>query len=1422
MTTPAVQHNRIRVATASEGSSADDATTRSGTSGTPTFPVQPAISQTPPASVPPQSVVYGPVALTAFVNPGSYDIRAIKPYAAYDLIEDGWIVHPPVLPADWGPDKFAPEVWQHFDQIAREAEGVLAIPDPAARHQACVALFDRLHTWRQLAYTEHGKGWLDLGNVYWQALSQTPERLLQRLYEVKHDPAFEVTAAVVYDDARQAYWQKQLNSARIAETKPAGKYVLHLGPVEDTDEHGDYRYIYASHNGEYVGHVFFGPHPTWPDHTEGAVEVVPQHRRRGVASAMYDYAAHVSGKPMAPADRHSDEAEQFWRHRRAAGFEEDRNNDYAWQVAEEHAQVAKKLSGQEFEDFCKQVIKAETGKTLRVKFDLLYGASASNDYTIAAAWYDPDEKRAYIGWSVAGLNDATALHEVAHVLNDYRNGHDHPGGAHGPGWKAIYSDLLRKYSEHWRTAGVHGTLPEGMTYQTISDRGDGQLRRHFPEGMTFRERQGRNGNSRGLFALDPAGYEMGRIAWREPDGEIIFVYTAEEHQRKGVATELLRQARARNPKVHHSADLSPEGKAWSEKVGALDTKDYVGREGDRSHITRTQRGTIPTEQIAHLLGVRGEKPGEHRNRLGEDWEKFKADIAASGIKDPIFITVDPGEEPKINEGNHRRDAAVELRHPEVPVEIRYFGHAERHHTFGGPVSDRIPQAMRRMIPDRLLKEPRPVVLDRGAEDDLKKLPGDVRNALVQAVHAIEDGIADLEAKARALAGAYSVRLTNKWRALLYVGKDLFWHLWSITDHDYDEATRRWGSLRVTTTHLRFGALPAVVPSGPGDGLLAVAGLAECGWVWSVPRRRDEPGDGPRLVMGTGQWTEASWDGPRPLRVLHALLCSAGSCSCGDPTGERVAQRYLARGAQCGEGALPGGSPLRHDGWEGRALLPSLSSGSDSSVSRTQGGGLTDHDYDEVQRRFSALKTGDPTLDDATDAWESDISMEITHAAAQQLRDAGVDTQWSGGRQPEELHGYARTLMGHAQPLSHVTYHGVSANQQFRPGDEDVIPLRAVSRDEGTAGGFANPGGYYPDENTVHEYHGAHGVPINNHEHVITGRYRVRSVMPHRVVWDYVGPHRLMHTAGYVKQIRNVEPGEVVPANRSFSGEDEQITDILPGTKYVKVTTDADEPNTYAFTPRTRLAMQFLNRPVEIAEFDVSHVSTTRCVVAFVDAGSMILPLGFLTWDPRRKTIELIYVNGEMRRQGLASKLHDAADAIDGPLAVTGERSPLGTEFARSTGKDVPKNTRPLKQRDAEGMGGRMMMALHGLSSEDIVGHRREAKTAARQKIYRGIRVELPPELDEKVQRLKRMPTTEEEINQHLNIGPLLLDHLQHSGYSDGYSPVGLGRHWTTRKEMAGPAAQGAHASADRGGLPALPARHHPLGPDDAAGDRPSL
>jgi hypothetical protein len=105
-------------------------------------------------------------------------------------------------------------------------------------------------------------------------------------------------------------------------------------------------------------------------------------------------------------------------------------------------------------------------------------------------------------------------------------------------------------------------------------------------------------------------------------------------------------------------------------------QEHEGRVGDPTHITRGERGLMPTSVLAAMPGVKGEVPGEHRNHQGARWDSFKT-AYAEGKMNPVFITVDHGEAPKLSEGNHRRDAAVELGHDYVPYEAKYYGHAEQ-------------------------------------------------------------------------------------------------------------------------------------------------------------------------------------------------------------------------------------------------------------------------------------------------------------------------------------------------------------------------------------------------------------------------------------------------------------------------------------------------------------------------------------------------------------------------------------------------------------------------------------------------------------------------------------------------------------------------------------------------------------------------
>jgi Rifampin ADP-ribosyl transferase len=119
---------------------------------------------------------------------------------------------------------------------------------------------------------------------------------------------------------------------------------------------------------------------------------------------------------------------------------------------------------------------------------------------------------------------------------------------------------------------------------------------------------------------------------------------------------------------------------WMKRGVELNAEHWDGEDGNKTHMTYRERGWLPIEAVGRMRGLRGERPGEHRNRQGQDWEDWKPGVGQEGIHSPIHIVVDHGQKPGISEGNHRRDAAAESGHKRVPVEITYFGNAQKQGT----------------------------------------------------------------------------------------------------------------------------------------------------------------------------------------------------------------------------------------------------------------------------------------------------------------------------------------------------------------------------------------------------------------------------------------------------------------------------------------------------------------------------------------------------------------------------------------------------------------------------------------------------------------------------------------------------------------------------------------------------------------------
>lgn len=115
---------------------------------------------------------------------------------------------------------------------------------------------------------------------------------------------------------------RDMSQSKLRETHTGSDgYTYHHAPGSLNGDDEGYGSIYVTHGDDphnVVGEPYYGPHSSLPERLELASRVAPDHRRRGVATGMYDFAERLTGKQTAPADSHSDQAAAFWSHRRAS------------------------------------------------------------------------------------------------------------------------------------------------------------------------------------------------------------------------------------------------------------------------------------------------------------------------------------------------------------------------------------------------------------------------------------------------------------------------------------------------------------------------------------------------------------------------------------------------------------------------------------------------------------------------------------------------------------------------------------------------------------------------------------------------------------------------------------------------------------------------------------------------------------------------------------------------------------------------------------------------------------------------------------------------------------------------------------------------------------------------------------------------
>jgi hypothetical protein len=112
-----------------------------------------------------------PYSLTLYANPDSYDIRTIRPYAAYNISANHWAVHPAKLPRGFSAKSLPRSFWETVAKMADHIRDILDEPEPG-RTEHATELLEALHHGRQLAYSGQGTGVFDQRQVLWLALER--------------------------------------------------------------------------------------------------------------------------------------------------------------------------------------------------------------------------------------------------------------------------------------------------------------------------------------------------------------------------------------------------------------------------------------------------------------------------------------------------------------------------------------------------------------------------------------------------------------------------------------------------------------------------------------------------------------------------------------------------------------------------------------------------------------------------------------------------------------------------------------------------------------------------------------------------------------------------------------------------------------------------------------------------------------------------------------------------------------------------------------------------------------------------------------------------------------------------------------------------------------------------------------------------
>lgn len=620
--------------------------------------------------------------LTGYVNADSYDIRKIKPYAAYNITDDTWAVRPPHLP-DWSLESFP----EGGDNLVNEAEGYAAVvdaiskmPEPFQTQQGR-ALWKHLHSDRGRAFSDEGEGWLDPGNALEKILVEWGvwDRLVEWQYgrktasgEVRFTKGRmrleDITAPGQGLLSPRGYTQRQLATdvKRNGITEPLA-VETYRHPETGEWAHFSINGMHRLDAGRKAGVADAPVVVKHPAHITPPL-IDAQEATREEHDAAYD--SERSGKWASRTASYADfdrECIRTWGASRTASFEE---------MPVEHVRVDKLWPHREWDHQPGGYsYERDGGGPYAWKHDR--ESWERNKASVAEGGiqhpitleYNPRQHRAYIGEGNHRLHWARELgHETVpvRVHRTYHDMHERyavpgqhslPEGEHIP--EMIRPSLV--LPEDWfpgreKTAGARGGLPD-LTFK------------HLPPEDNH-SYGGADQDTHTLHAYTADGQHAGELSWFGEDGMIRDVSVHDALRRRGVASELLRRARQIQPEVHHSDALTPDGAGWAGRTSAR----------ERLAVKRSDHPLAP------------DLPEEQHDALdAEDWTEHKRkmlDLARNPVpgthiwrgelraKDPVKSARETGVgihwgvnpdtilRPQAHDGEHEVVYHAEIEHPD--------------------------------------------------------------------------------------------------------------------------------------------------------------------------------------------------------------------------------------------------------------------------------------------------------------------------------------------------------------------------------------------------------------------------------------------------------------------------------------------------------------------------------------------------------------------------------------------------------------------------------------------------------------------------------------------------------------------------------------------------------------------------------------